>query len=143
MWKVSSLGGTPVKVAEGQAWRRTVCTADGWKEDLLPEGTSPNGGVQVHGKSLFTLEAAAHEITEWDTATKKAKRVTKLEVAPGERTVRFAVHPDGKRVLVQSGRLNYDIWVAQNFAQPAPWWRRWYRHWDVPAPPDLPLAPVE
>jgi len=143
LWKVSSLGGAPVKVAEGQLWRRAVCTPDGWKEGLLPEGVSPIGGVQVLGGSVFTLDVPQHEITEWDVVSKKPKRVTKLEVGPGERTNRFAVHPGGKRVVVQAGRPNYEIWIAENFAQPAPWWRRWFRHWDVPAPPELPPPPVE
>lgn len=143
LWKVSSLGGTPIKIAEGLAVRRSVCTGEGWKENAIPAGVPMNGGVQVRGGSLYTLDVGAHEITEWELATKRAKRVTKLDVVPGERTNRFAVHPDGKRVLVQSGRLNYDIWIAHNFAQPAPWWRRWFRHWDVPAPPELPPPPPE
>ena len=142
-WRNQRASGTPVKVAEGPAARRSVCTGEGWKENLLPEGPPPNGGVHVRGGSVYTLDVAAHEITEWDAATKQAKRVTKLAVAPGERTNRFTVHPDGKRFLVQSGRLNYDIWMAQNYAQPAPWWRRWFRHWDVPVPPEPPPPPPE
>jgi len=52
----------------------------------------------------------------------------------------FSVHPDGKRMLVQVGRIAYDLWLAEGFAQPAPAWRRWFHHWIVPfrTPPPLP-----
>jgi len=160
LWKVSSQGGTPEMVREDARFA-VVCgdkgvafpsmgvirlmSYDGVSTaELAIQGPS-TGGIAFGegGRVLYTLDAPAHELHVWDVAAKKKIRTTRFAVAEGERTNRFAVHPDGKRVIVQAGRLNYDIWMAENFARPAPRWRRWFLHWDVPVPRELPPPPPE
>jgi len=164
VWRLSSQGGQPTQVVElgalGMAcssdgmWvalaardALRLLSSDGKSNEVLAAQTSRpivairfgDGGRTLYGVSTI----ATPELHAWDITTRKLTRKAKLELQEGEGTTGLSLHPDGKRIIVQTGRLNYDIWIAENFAQPAPWWRRWFRHWDVPAPPELPPPPVE
>ena len=159
LMKVSTLGGDPVAVRETRG-QQVACSPDGkWisypnekglhlmspdgkQGRLLIPGPLPNGRAQFGegGRVLYQLESEARTIVTWDVATgNKLRRVT-LQTKPGEMVNHFSVHPDGKRMLVQVGRIAYDLWLAEGFAQPAPAWRRWFHHWIVPfrTPPPLP-----
>mgnify|MGYP003865288379 CR=1 FL=1 len=160
LMKVSTLGGDPEAVREIRGLQ-VACSADGrWisypdekglhlmapsgKEDhLLIPGPLANGRAQFGeaGRVLYQLESEARTIVTWDVATGRKLRSVVLQTKPGEMVNHFSVHPDGKRILVQVGRIAYDLWLAEGFAQPAPAWRRWLQHWVVPFRP-LPPRPV-
>jgi len=159
LMKVPSLGGDPVAVKEISG-QQIACAPDGrWiayptekglhlmtpegKEDhILIPGPLLNGRVQfVDGsRLLYQLESDRRELVTWDVAAGRKIRSVTLQVPPGDMVSRFQVHPDGKRILLQEGRVAYDLWIAEGFAQPAPWWRRWLRHWDIPVKPAPPRA---
>jgi len=58
-----------------------------------------------------------------------------FDLNPADSISGFSVHPDGKRVLLVSGGLRYDLWMAEGFAQPATGWKSWFRHWEIPPAP--------
>jgi hypothetical protein len=45
----------------------------------------------------------------------------------------FSVDASSTRVLLTIGGERYDLWVAEGVARLAPWWRRWFRHWEAPS----------
>jgi serine/threonine protein kinase/WD40 repeat protein len=157
LMKVSALGGDPVAVHDTRG-NQVACSDDGrWityptekglyllsqdgkEERLLLPGPLPQGRVRFgeNGRTLYQLDSDKREITSWDIATGRKLRTVALQTKPGEMVNYFNVHPDGRRMLVQVGRIAYDLWLAEGFAQPAPAWRRWLRHWDVPFRPPPP-----
>ncbi|MBI2687526.1 MAG: protein kinase [Acidobacteria bacterium] len=159
LMKVASLGGEPVAVREIRG-QQVDCAPDGrWiaypnekglhlmtpegKEDhILIPGPLLNGRVQFGEGSrvLYQLETEKRELVSWDVASGQKIRSVSLQLPPGDMVNRFNVHRDGKRVLLQAGRIAYDLWIAEGFAQPAPLWRRWVRHWIVPSKP-VPARP--
>lgn len=154
LMRVSTLGGDPVEVREARG-SQIACSSDGkWiayptpkglylmtpdaKEDrLLIPGPLLYGRVQFGegGKVLYYMEFDRKEMSVWDVASGKKLRTVAIHVPPGEMINRFSVQPDGRRMLAQVGRVAYDLWIAEGFAQPAPPWRRWLRHWTVPVKP--------
>lgn len=154
LMKVPSSGGDPVMVRPIRGLQ-LACAADGrWiaypAEDglhlMTPEGKEdhlfipgPLGAGRVQfgegSRILYQLESEKREISVWEVASAKKLRTIKLELPPGDRVNYFEIHPDGKRVLLQAGRIAYDLWLAEGFAQPAPAWRRWLNHWIVPFRP--------
>ena len=87
---------------------------------------------------LYQLESEKRDLVTWDVETGRKLRTVPLQLPPGDSVNRFHVHPDGKRVVLQAGRIAYDLWIAEGFAQPAPAWRRWLQHWIVPFKPPPP-----
>jgi len=162
LMKVSTLGGEPETVREVRGFQ-VACSPDGrWisypnekglnlmtpagKEDrILIPGPLPNGRVQFGegGRVLYQLEFDSRTLVTWDVATGRKLRSVTLQTKPGEMVNHFNVHPDGTRILVQVGRIAYDLWLAEGFAQPAPPWRRWLQHWVVPPPPPPPPPSLE
>ena len=117
----------------------------GGKDDrVLIPGPLPQGRSQFGegGRVLYRLAYEKRELSTWEVATGRKINSIVLAVQPGETVSRFSVHPDGRRILVQVGRVAYDLWLAENFARPAPAWRRWLQHWDVPFKP-LPARPEQ
>ena len=106
------------------------------------EGGGP-GQFGEGGKVLYQLESEARTIITWDVATGRKLRSVVLQTKPGEMINHFSVHPDGTRILVQVGRIAFDLWLAEGFARPAPAWRRWLQHWVVPFQPPQPPPPLE
>jgi serine/threonine protein kinase len=158
LMKVSSLGGEPsqLKAARGS---QIACSPDGrWvtypAEDglhlvspdatrdrvLIPAPLAPGGRVQFGegGRVLYQLDPENAELVTWDVASGRRLRTVQLQLPAGGMVARFDVHQDGRRLLLQTGRLAYDLWIAEGFAQPAPAWRRWLRHWEIPFHPLLP-----
>lgn len=162
LMKVSTLGGEPEAVREIRGFQ-VACSPDGrWisypndkglhllsptgkDERVLIPGPLANGRVQFGegGKVLYQLESDARTIITWDVASGRKLKSVLLQTKPGEMINQFSVHPDGTRILVQVGRIAYDLWLAEGFAQPAPAWRRWLQHWVVPSRLPPPLPPVE
>jgi hypothetical protein len=114
-----------------------LMTPEGKEDHLFIPGPLGGGRVQFGEGSriLYQLESEKREISVWDVASARKLRTVKLELPPGDRVNYFEIHPDGKRVLLQAGRIAYDLWLAEGFAQPAPAWRRWLNHWIVPFRP--------
>lgn len=157
LMKVPSSGGEPVAVRDIRG-QQMACASDGrWiaypapdglhlmtpegKEDhLFIAGPLAAGRVQFGDGSriLYQLESDKREIAVWDVATGKKLRTIKLDLPPGDRVNTFEVHPDGKRIMLQAGRIAYDLWLVEGFAQPAPAWRRWLEHWIIPIHPPPP-----
>lgn len=159
LMKVSAQGGEPVMVRETRGFQ-LACSPDGkWiaytnekglhlmspdgKQDrvLFPGPIVPSR-IQFGdgGKLLYQLEFESKELITWDVESGKRLRSVEFLLPPGDILNRFHVHPDGRRVLVQQGRISYDLWFAEGFARPSPVWRRWLQHWEVPrrALPSLP-----
>lgn len=159
LMKVPSLGGDPMAVRDIRGMQ-VACAPDGrWiayptdkglhlmtpegKEDhLLIPGPLLAGRVQFGEGSrvLYQLESDRRELIVWETATGRKLRSIPLQLPAGDMVNRFQVHPDGKRILLQQGRVAYDLWIAENFAQPAPAWRGWLHHWLIP-PSNRPVRP--
>lgn len=149
--RVSGLGGEPVaaKAMNGPiiacapdgsriAYERRdgihLMRPDGEEDTVLIPGPLGQGRIQFGngGQLLYHLESARRELHTWDVASKKKIRTVVLDMPPGEMVNRFSVDTSGKRLLLQVGRVAYDLWTIENFAQPAPAWKRWFQHWEIP-----------
>ena len=90
------------------------------------------GQFSKSGDVLYLLRDDARSIDVIDTITGKLQRSIQFELAHADIISQFSIHPDGTRVLLCTGGLRYDLWMAEGFAQPAKGWMRWFRHWDTP-----------
>jgi serine/threonine protein kinase len=151
LFKVASQGGEPAVIRQVMG-AQLGCAPDGkWiaypssdglhlmtpegKEDhLLLPGPLPPGRVQFGDGSriLYQMDAERRALITWETGTGRKLREAGLEMQPEEMVARFHVHRDGKRLLLQVGRVPHDLWLAEDFARPAPPWIRWLKHWEIP-----------
>jgi Tol biopolymer transport system component len=90
------------------------------------------GQFSKSGDVLYLLRDDGRSIDVIDTITGKLQGSIQFELAHADIINQFSIHPDGKRVLLCTGGLRYDLWMAEGFAQPAKGWMRWFRHWDAP-----------
>ncbi len=109
-----------------------VMSADG-KQDAVIAG--PQGGFFGQfldgGRTIALLMPSGREISVVDVAAARAVRTIELEIPRADMVQSFSIHPDGKRMLVQSGGLRYDLYLAEGFPQPSRGLLRWFRHWDA------------
>lgn len=117
-----------------------LMTPEGKEDHLFIPGPLPPGRVQFGegSKLLYQMESEKKELSIWDVATARKLRSVVFQLPEGDRVNRFHVNRDGRRVLLQAGRIAYDLWIAEGFSHPAPFWMRWFRHW---VSPDHALAP--
>jgi len=81
------------------------------------------------GRVLYLLAQDRRSIDTLDVATGQRRTSVTFQLDEAEVIQGFAVHPDGKRVLLTTGLQRDDIWLAEGFAQPATGWRRLIGHW--------------
>jgi serine/threonine protein kinase/Tol biopolymer transport system component len=81
------------------------------------------------GRVLYLLALDRRSIVTLDTATGQRRPAVTFQLDEAEVIQGFAVHPDGKRVLLTTGLQRDDIWLAEGFAPPATGWRRLISHW--------------
>jgi len=55
-----------------------------------------------------------------------------LELDPAHFFFDLAIHPDGKRMILNVGIRTYDLWMMENFTRPATGLTRLWRHWVNP-----------
>jgi eukaryotic-like serine/threonine-protein kinase len=152
--KVPSQGGQPVAVKD-QVEQLVDCSPDGRliaytakdgvhlvspdaKQDRLLTGEkiySIRGQFGEGGKVLYLLRTDVRTLDIIDVMTGKARQTIQFDLAPADQIGSFSVHPDGKRILLSTGGLRYDLWMAEGFPQPAKGWMSWFRHWEISAPP--------
>jgi serine/threonine protein kinase len=152
--KVPSQGGDPVAVRD-QVEQLVDCSPDGrliaytakdgvhlvsadGRQDRLLTGDkiySNTGQFGEGGNVLYLLRTDGRALDVIDTMTSKAQRTIQFDLAPADQISSFSVHPDGKRILLSTGGLRYDLWMVEGFPQPAKGWMSWLRHWEIPAPP--------
>ncbi|MEO8097167.1 MAG: protein kinase [Acidobacteriota bacterium] len=154
--KVPSQGGTAVTVKDKMGLLRLLncspdgrlaysnergvglVTPDGKQDRLLPKASPFNGAGQFGegGRVFYTRRfARGNDLDVIDVETGAVRRTVHFDLDPSDSINGYAVHPDGKRVLLVIGGLRYDLWMAEGFAQPATGWRSWFRHWQFPQPP--------
>jgi hypothetical protein len=83
--------------------------------------------LYMRGGNLKSLDV-------FDVRTGTLRRTITFDLAPQEIIdgAGFSVHPEGKRILLATARLSFDIWMVDGFAPPGPggnWWRRWASAW--------------
>jgi dipeptidyl aminopeptidase/acylaminoacyl peptidase len=152
--KVPSQGGPAVPVVEGTVM---ACASDGSVaystrdaiNILAPDGKTsrkliPNRGFNTvtsafgdAGRALYVGRSSSRAIAVIDTRTGAIGADINVELAPADRITGISLHPDGKRMLLTTGNLRYNISIAEGFAQPETGWRSWFRHWRVPPPPKV------
>ena len=152
LWKVPSQGGEPTLVTQGATLADCSPTGEiafrvrGSGVQLLsPDekqqreiGNRPLSGAGVSplfgdgGKLLYALREDGRSLDVVDVATGMTLRSIEFALPSADIIRAFSVHPDGRRVLLMTGGLRYDLWVAEGFAQPATGWRQWFRHWAIP-----------
>ncbi|MFN7935904.1 MAG: protein kinase [Bryobacteraceae bacterium] len=147
--KIPSLGGEPAVVTKGSLtkcdprgkWfavfrdkRMYLLSTDGKTERAVAgdHDVFSFSGFSADGNLYFT-STIDNRLNVEEPATGKIVRSVVFEMDPADRVWDLDVHPDGNRVLVSLGGLRYDIFSIEGFAQPAAWWKRWFRHWDPPA----------
>ena len=150
--KVPSQGGPAVRVVEGRAF---ACSPDGSVAYATPDAINilaPDGkttrkliasrGFRALGSTfgeggrvLYLIRAGGRAIAVIDTRTGAAGPDITVELAPADIIRGISLHPDGKRFLLTTGNLRYNISIAEGFAQPETGWRSWFRRWRIPPPP--------
>jgi eukaryotic-like serine/threonine-protein kinase len=152
LWKASSQGGGQAIVVKDQADTLVDCSPDGrWiayqsrnglslvspdgKQDHVLTGAHDYGNVGQFGEGgsvLYMLRNNRRTVDALDVATGNGRRSIDFDLARADEISSFSFHPDGKRILLQTGGLRYDLWIAEGFAQPARGLLSWFRHWEVP-----------
>jgi Tol biopolymer transport system component len=155
LWKVPSQGGQPVAIWDRDKTGPLLdCSADGrWIAYLFPHSVhliAPDG-TQDHvltsldgytgfgqigcfgplGKNFYLLRNNFRALDVVDVATGKLRRTIEFELPAADRIGWFAVSPDEKRILAQTGGVWLDLWTAEGFALPAQGWKRWFMHWEI------------
>jgi len=155
--KVPSQGGQAVTVRDGMGgWNLLACSPDGslaWSEGdglhllssdgkqdrvlLRERGLGSGGQFGEGGKVLYVSRTGPDRrgLVIVDVNSGRIRREVEFDLNPADSISSFSVHPDGKRVLLVTGGLRYDLWMAEGFAQPARGWKSWFRHWEIPPAP--------
>jgi hypothetical protein len=81
------------------------------------------------GRVLYLLGQDRRSIDTLDVATGQRRSAVTFQLDEADTVQGFAVHPDGKRVLLTTGLQRDDIWLAEGFAQPATGWQGLLGHW--------------
>lgn len=121
-----------------------ILASDGKGDRLLsprvPAGRPVGGQFGEGGQVFYRLRYGGEDwgLDVVDVQTGTVRRTIRFEVDPSDVINSFSVHPDGKRVLLTTGGLRYDLWMVEGFAQPATGWKSWFRHWEIPQPPATP-----
>ncbi len=149
--KVPSQGGPPTSLADSVT-ALLDCSPDGrWIAYQGKDGfelISPDGKQQrlltgdlayrsvgqfgEGGRVLYLARENRRTIAVLDVETGLLIRDINFDLPPADSLRTFSVDPSGKRILLDTGGLRYDLWMAEGFAQPACGWRHWFRHWDIP-----------
>ncbi len=101
-----------------------------WKLDPLLV-TAINSKFADQGRVMYAL-IGGRQLAVVDVATGTIRSKIDFDLDPADVIRDYAVHPDGKRILLNVGGLRYDLWMAEGFAQPATGWKSWFRHWNAP-----------
>jgi len=153
--KVPSQGGQAVPVLEGSVF---ACSPDGSVAYaaagavnlLAPDGKTSRKLTAIRGfltqaafgdggRVLYLLRSSGRAIAVIDTRTAEIGPDINVEIAPADNIIGMSLHPDGKRMLLTTGNVRYNISIAEGFAQPETGWRSWFRHWRIlPPPPEQP-----
>ena len=151
LWRAPSQGGGQAMAVQDQADTLVDYSPDGrWiayqsksglnliapdgKQGHVLTGAPDYGNVGQFGEGgsvLYMLRNNRRSVDALDVATGNVRRTIDFEVARADEITSFSFHPDGKRVLLQTGGLRYDLWMAEGFAQPAHGLMSWFRHWET------------
>jgi dipeptidyl aminopeptidase/acylaminoacyl peptidase len=109
------------------------------ERQLAASGEYDPGGENTaqfgaNGREMYLLRLDYRTIDTIDTQSGAVKRSTTFEIPPGDRISGFSFNADGKRVLLTIGGDRTDLWLVDSFVQPSTSWRRWFAHWETPAP---------
>jgi hypothetical protein len=155
--KVPSQGGQATTVRDGMgSWSLLDCSPDGslaWSEGdglhllssdgkqdrvlLRERGLGSTGQFGEGGKVLYLDRTGPNRrgLVIVDVTSGRIRRDLEFDLNPADSISSFSVHPDGKRVLLVTGGLRYDLWMAEGFAQPASGWKSLFRHWEISPEP--------
>lgn len=87
------------------------------------------------GQDLYLFRQDSRTIAVVDTRTGSLRRDIPVQLDANDVVRGMSLSPDGKRFLLTTGGLRYDLWLAEGFAQPAKGWKSWFHHWEIPPAP--------
>jgi hypothetical protein len=139
IWRVPSTGGTPTVVRPGTfvidasidgRWisisespgRHLYSTAgqvslmdSGGRLVPLATDTALAGTFSRNGKRYNTMNKDQRSLVEWDVATQKPVATVHLQLSENDGAFDISIHPSGSRMLVMTGGLRYDLWIAEGW----------------------------
>jgi hypothetical protein len=98
------------------------------------------GKLAVPDGTMFFFghrEESSRMVTVLQLPGGREMKTVAIDLDPSLGILSFSPHPDGRRIAVAAGRLNYDLWMMEGFPQPATGVARLFRHWEVRAPSAL------
>ena len=103
---------------------------------LLPGFTAPWAAFGNGGRVFYGVRLNRRSVAAIDTKSGALLKDIEIELDPADMVGSISIHPDGKRMLLTTGNVRYNIAIAEGFAQPETGWRSWFRHWRIAeAPP--------
>lgn len=81
----------------------------------LASGTAIAGAFSRDGKRYYGIQKDQRSLLEWDIASRRPLRTIPLRVGEHDGVFDVSVHPDGKRMLLMSGALRHDLWLAEDW----------------------------
>jgi serine/threonine protein kinase/WD40 repeat protein len=150
LWKVPSQGGQAISLPGGG--NLVDCSPDGrWIAYRFADGLHLVGpdGTQDHlltafsdytttfrlgsfdhtGSLMYLLRNNCRAMDVMDIATSKIVRKIDFDLPAADCISWFSIHPDGKRILLETGGSRLDLWMAEGFAQPTTGWKSLFAHW--------------
>ena len=117
-----------------------ISSNGGEARQLTPvRGSYLNGDFTPDGKHFVFArpsEKFRWEIVTFELETGRELGSTPLALGEFDAPYFLSIHPDGRRMAVNTGRLKYDIWIVEGFPRPAAGIRRLFRHWDTSRAPE-------
>jgi Tol biopolymer transport system component len=116
-----------------------LTSADGKSERFLVSSTTyaradNSAEFSKDGKRLYFLGLDRRTIDVLDVESGQKLRTISFTIPLEDQIEGFAFNPDGSRVLLTTGGDRNDLWMAEGFAEPAVWWKRWLTHWEARPP---------
>jgi serine/threonine protein kinase/WD40 repeat protein len=155
--KVPSSGGVPVVVKQVHASGVCLWSPEGHSiaysagdgmHLLAPDGSADRllfGRERRASSCDFTsdgrlyicaesLEAGGYRIVTWEAATAREIKSVAMDVNRSLTLLGLSLYPDGTRFATALGKIKYDLWIVEGFAQPATGLARLFHHWTAPPP---------
>jgi WD40 repeat protein len=127
-------------IAYGAADGTHLFAADGNVERLLfgPEHRATSCDFTADGGMYTCAEAqdgGGYRLVTWDVGTGREIKSVPVDVDRSATILGLSLHPDGTRFATAVGKIKYDLWIVEGFAQPATGLDRLFHHWTVPPAP--------
>ena len=92
----------------------SLMAADGGLVPLASD-TALAGAFSRDGKRYYTMNKDQRSLVQWDVSTLKPVSTIELQLNENDGAFDISTHPGGDRILVMTGGLRYDLWIAEGW----------------------------